>query len=174
MAGQRETVPLLPLPRLLRQEEFREVTGTQTEEYSEPPHPEVSRADDDISCPPSPAPSSPGEEPGRQEDDEPDSSQDLSEDSSEDCSDDLLDELDLQRWRAIQLCTLGPPHSCEEYWDTITDEEFNLYILWWDQSMDQLPAGERSRRPDIEKDENKQYPSSFNCPLLREIRRLRD
>ena len=41
--------------RLIRQEEFREEfrEKTQNDDYSEPPHPEVSRADNDISRPPS-------------------------------------------------------------------------------------------------------------------------
>ena len=128
--------------------EFREKTGARTDDYSEPPHPEVTRADvdisrhptsplsspreeagrpedskpnhssdsssesesGDISRPPGSTPPSLGEETGRQEDDEYDSSSD-----SRDSSEDPLDGLDLQRFRAVKLCTLGPPHSCEEY-----------------------------------------------------------
>ena len=181
MAGQRETVPLSPLPRLLRQEEFREVTGTQTEEYSEPPHPEVSRVDDDISRPPSPAPSSPGEEPGRQKDDESDSSPDLSQDSWEDLpdsssesdSEDLLG-LDLERYQALQPCSAGPPHCCKEYfWDTCTFEESELIVKWAHHCRAQLQAGEQLR-PDIERDENGKFIFPFHCSLLKELRKIKN
>ena len=167
MAGQRETVPLSPLPCLHRQEEFREVNGSQNDDYSEPPHPEVSRVDDDIFCPPSPAPSSPGEEPGRQEDDVSDSSPDLSEDSSEE-SEDLLDGLDLPRLRAVQPCTTGPL-CCDEYLSTLTQEEWRQLERWEDHCQDQLMAGEELR-PDLEREEDGIYPLSLTCSMLKTIR----
>ena len=102
---ERETLSLDTPARLVRQDEFREETGARTDDndYSEPPHPEVTREDDDVSRPPSSPPSSPGEEAGRQEDDESDPSLDSSlvlesEDSSEDLP-------DLQRLNAVQICT---------------------------------------------------------------------
>ena len=179
MAGARETLslsPTSPPPRLFRQDEFREDIGIQNDDYAEPPHPEVSRADEDISRHPTSPPPSLGEEAGGQEDDESDSSPD-SGDSSEDLLDGtkyfVLDVLDLQRFRAVQLCTLGPPHSCEEYWYTHTEEENNIMDRWEDQCRSQLQAGER-RRPDIKCDENGYYPFSFCCSMLSEIRRFRD
>ena len=151
---ERETLSFDTPARLVRQDEFREETGARTDDndYSEPPHPEVTRA----------------------EDDESDSSPD-SQDSREDLQDGtkcfVLDVLDLQRLRAVQLCTLGPPHGCEEYWHTHTDEEYNVILRWADQ------AG-KSGRLDIECDENGHYSRhgrlSFSCSLLREIRRFRE
>ena len=198
---ERETLSFDTPARLVRQDEFREETGARTDDYSESPHPEVTRAEvdisrhptsplsspreetgrpedskpnhssdsssesesGDISCPPGSPPPSLGEETGRQEDDEYDSSPD-----SRDSSEDPLDGLDLQRFRAVKLCTLGPPHSCEEYWSSSTEEEYNLMSRWEDQLNNQLPAGEKLR-PDLE---DGPYPTSFNCSLLNEIRRF--
>ena len=171
---ERETLSFDTPARLVRQDEFREETGARTDDndYSEPPHPEVTREDDDVSRPPSSPPSSPGEEMGRQGDNEsdnsPDSSVDTSEDSSEDLEEDLPDGFDLPRLRALQPCTAGPPHSCAEYC-TITDEEERQIDMWEKHCRDQLPAGELMR-PDIELEENGTYPLSFGCSLLREIR----
>ena len=147
--------------RLVRQDEFREETGARTDDndYSEPPHPEVTREDDDVSRPPSSPPSSPGEEPGRR-----DSSwesvgswavlrkrswESACEDLSEDEADgetvsltDLPDSWDLQRFQAVQRCTAEPPHNCEEFWNTRTVLENQLLKRWYEQSRDQLKKGE--------------------------------
>ena len=114
----------------------------------------------DISSPPP----SLGKKAGRQEDDE--------SDSCEDSSEDLPEGLDLQRYRGLQLCTLGAQHSCEDYWNTNTEEELGLLWRWGRQCKNQLQAGER-RRPDIELDEDGDYPFSFLCSLLREVKNTR-
>ena len=149
--------------------EFREKTGARTDDYSEPPHPEVNRADVDISRHPTSPPSSPGEEAGRQR--ESDYSSDSStETESEDFDEDLPDDFDLSRWRAVQPCTDGPPHCCEKYYyDTVTEEEERQLVKWEELCLDQIPAGERLR-PDIEEDKTGKYPFSVVCSLLREIR----
>ena len=157
--------------RLVRQDEFRAEIGTRTDDYSESPHPAVNRADDDISRPPSSPLSSPREETGRQGDNETYYSSDSSSESeSGDFSEDLPDGLDLQRWRAIQLCTLCRccVHSCWKYWNTYTEKEHKLLLRWEERCMNQLQAGEKIR-PDAE-DDNGHYPSAFLCSLLREIR----
>ena len=158
--------------RLVRQDAFREENGTQSDGYSEPPHPEVIRAEDDISHPPSSSPPSLGEEPGRPG--ESDSCSDSSTESrSEDLEEDLPDGFDLPRFRAVQPCNDGPPHSCKEYCNTYTQEEIRQIVMWEEHCSGQLPAGEQSR-PDIEDDKSgKVLPTSLACSLLREIRTYR-
>ena len=65
---ERETLSFDTPARLVRQDEFREESVAWTNDYSEPPHPEVTRADVDISRHPTSPLSSPREEAGRPED----------------------------------------------------------------------------------------------------------
>ena len=77
--------------------------------------------------------------------------------------------LDLERLQAVQLCTVGPPHCCEEYYDNCTDEEGRQMDQWIDQCEDQIHTD--SLRPDIECDEDGALPYSFWCSILQELRR---
>ena len=80
---------------------------------------------------------------------------------------DLLDGLDLQRFQAVQPCTAGPPHGCEEFYNSGTVEEFRQLEKWEDHCRHQLQG--EVLRPDC-LDENRKYPISFACSLLHEVR----
>ena len=75
---------------------------------------------------------------------------------------------DLEMWREVQLCTASPPHSCEEFYNTGTEEEYEILEKWNTPSREQ--AGGSRRRPDLECDEDGFYPHSFWCSLLQKIR----
>ena len=79
----------------------------------------------------------------------------------------LPDGLDFQRFQAVEMCTAGPPHCCEEFYDEITEEELKLLT-------DPVLAQEAARRPEnlLEKlnaasplPAPGQTPSSLYCPV---------
>ena len=81
--------------------------------------------------------------------------------------------LDLERFQAVQLCSADPPHCCEEYWYTHTEEEGQQLIDWQALCLDQLQGVEL--RPDIERtmlDEEEIFVYPFLCSLLRELRKV--
>ena len=124
----------------------------------------------DISCPPSSPLPSLREEPGRQEEESISRSDSSCESIISDT--DLPDELDLERFQVVQPCTVGLPHSCEEYWSTQTEEELRQLLEWEDQCYVQLQG--EDLRPDIERDEEGTFQIPFACSLLREIRSTSD
>ena len=66
--------------------------------------------------------------------------------------------VELQRFQAVQPCTVGPPHSCEDYLSNCTEAEDQQIDQWIDQSIDQSGY----MHPDFD---------PFLCSLLRELRR---
>ena len=77
---------------------------------------------------------------------------------------------DLELWREIQLCSARPPHSCEEFYRTATEEEIEVLQRWNTLSLEQA-RGTR-RRPDLKQHLSEEgfYPLSFYCSALRKIR----
>ena len=177
MAGQRETVPLSPLDHrhqyrhLFSPGILREEPQTQDSSHIDSPHPdvnqecpskddretesvnesvnevnevsEVNKVNEDTiktKISPSSPPSSPREEPVKNI---------------------------VERYRAVQLCTAGPPHCCRA---PATEEERKQLSEWEEKCWDQLSVGE-TLRSDIKRDENGKYPLSFMCSLLSEYRK---
>ena len=66
------------------------------------------------------------------------------------------------------MCTLSPPHNCENYYNTGTEEEYEVLERWETLSREQ--AGGERRRPDLQCDEEGFYPLPFWCALLQKIR----
>ena len=154
LAGQRETLPLSPAdqrhPRhLFSPGEQREGPRSQ-DSFSESPHPAVTRES------PDPHLSSPRQIP----------------EDSEALPTELVhlpNGTDLQRMQKLELCSRVPPHSCREYWSTLTDEEDKQLDKWLDQCNEQTQG---DPRPDIEADEEGYLPISFSCSMLRDLRYL--
>ena len=120
----------------------------------------------DISCPPSPPLPSLREEPGRQEEETVPRSNSSCESIISET--DHPDGLDLERYQAVQPCTVGLPHSCEDYWSTRTDEEFRQLLKW----VKRVFQGE-DLRPDVKisvENRDGSFHMGFACSLLREMR----
>ena len=155
MAGQRETLsfslpdPNHPVHHLFAREELRE-EPQDVDSYIESPQPAVTRES------PGPHLSSPRQVP----------------EDSEALPTELVhlpNGTDLQRMQKLELCSRVPPHSCREYWSTLTDEEDKQLDKWLDQCNEQTQG---DPRPDIEADEEGYLPLSFSCSWLRDLRYL--
>ena len=82
---------------------------------------------------------------------------------------------DLELWRQVQLCSVGPPHRCEEFYRTATEDELEVLERWNTLSKEQ--AGGTRRRPDLKQflseepsEEEGFYPPSIWCSALQRIR----
>ena len=72
-------------------------------------------------------------------------------------------------WREIRLCSVGLPHSCQEFYATATEEELETLQRWSDLCEEQ--AGGAKRRPDLNHLlVERSYPTSFWCSALQKIR----
>ena len=89
------------------------------------------------------------------------------------CSNLASSRLELDLWRSIQPCREGPPHRCDEYYLSTTEEEFQTLDEIERRSREQLASiGGLRRRPDLHlNDDEEEYIPGFYCSLLREIRK---
>ena len=149
---------------------LKEDNKVRHEKMSEDDRPETLRSgggdSHDISSPPSPPLPSLREEPGRQEEEAVPRSNSSCESIISET--DHPDGLDLERYQAVQPCTVGLPHSCEDYWSTRTDEEFRQLLKW----VKRVFQGE-DLRPDVKisvENRDGSFHMGFACSLLREMR----